>query len=153
MPPGIVEFGSRLYDLHILENLSNVMSSLLTIAAFIALINKTSRKWIIGKLSTHDKTQAEEQRQDKQDERLDCLETRVNEIIKMQQATAVGIRTMLHDRLYQAINYNLCRGWTTLDDFDNITHLYDAYVSLDGNGTGKELYERVKKLPMKGDKN
>ena len=36
-----------------------------------------------------------------------------------------------------------------LDDFE---HLYNAYHALGGNGTGTEIYKRVKELPMKQGK-
>lgn len=60
-----------------------------------------------------------------------------------------ALKVLLHDRLFQGITYYLKLGCTDVDGFDNITHLYKAYHSLGGNGTGTELYNRFTKLQIK----
>ena len=56
---------------------------------------------------------------------------------------------LLHDRLYQACRFYLTRASIDVEGLKNIEYLYEAYHTLGGNGTGTELYERVKKLPIK----
>lgn len=74
---------------------------------------------------------------------------------KAQQAEAKNIKkgllAMLHDRLYQACRYYLNRGTVDVDGLDNLRGLYEVYHDLGGNGTGTELYKRVKTLPFEDD--
>lgn len=68
--------------------------------------------------------------------------------IKRQKMIEDGVLSMLHDRLYQACQYYLNKGEIDLAGLKNIEILYRAYHALGGNGTGTELYERVKELPL-----
>ena len=74
------------------------------------------------------------------------LNERCNGLVKDQELIEIGVLALLHDRVYQACQHHLKIGVITVEDFNNLTHLYKAYVALRGNGTCKELYERVKKL-------
>lgn len=60
-----------------------------------------------------------------------------------------GLKAILHDRLYQACNYYIARGWIDTVGLTNIGYLYNSYHALGGNGTGTELYNRAKALPIK----
>ena len=60
-----------------------------------------------------------------------------------------GIQSMLHDRIYQACTFYIKRGWVTVSDLKNLEHMFEPYEDMGGNGTAKELYERVKDLPIK----
>lgn len=68
-----------------------------------------------------------------------------------QEAIKAGVMAMLYDRLYQGCKYHLKNKEIDDDELKNMETLYLAYHALGGNGTGTELYERVKKLPLKGD--
>lgn len=70
---------------------------------------------------------------------------------KEQDALRAGVMAMLYDRLYQGCKYHLKNKEIDDDELKNMETLYLAYHALGGNGTGTELYERVKKLPLKGD--
>lgn len=59
-----------------------------------------------------------------------------------------GMLAILHDRLYQICRYHIHKGLITVDELDNIEHLYNAYHDLGGNGTGEEIYNRVRRLPL-----
>lgn len=61
-----------------------------------------------------------------------------------------GVLALLHDRLYQSCRFYLEQGWCCVNDLKNVEHLYNAYHDLGGNGTGTELYNRVKSLPIQG---
>ena len=39
-----------------------------------------------------------------------------------------------------------------MDELKEIEYIYNAYHSLGGNGTGTEIYNRVKKLEIKEEK-
>lgn len=70
-----------------------------------------------------------------------------------QEAIKSGMIAMLHDRLFQECNYYLRLGYIPLekaeDILENLQIIYDAYHSLGGNGTGTNIYNRTKELPLK----
>ena len=63
-----------------------------------------------------------------------------------------GVLALLHDRLYQGCTHHINNGYITTEELKNMEYLYNGYHELGGNGTGTELYERVKDLPLKEDK-
>ena len=77
------------------------------------------------------------------EEVIDQLQTAANE-----NALPDGL-TKEYDRLYQSCNYYIARGWIDTVGLRNIGYLYDSYHALGGNGTGTELYNRAKALPIK----
>lgn len=66
-----------------------------------------------------------------------------------QEQTNAAILALLHDRIYELSETYISRSWLTVEEFDNLNFLYEPYVKLGGNGTGKALFLRVKKLPMR----
>lgn len=56
---------------------------------------------------------------------------------------------MMHDRIYSLARYYIAQGYATIQDLDNMEHIYTAYHNLGGNGTGTELFNRCKALPIK----
>lgn len=62
-----------------------------------------------------------------------------------------ALLAMLHDRLYQGCRYYIKKGSISDSDMKNMEYLYNGYHSLGGNGTGTELFERVKNLELKGE--
>ena len=62
-----------------------------------------------------------------------------------------GLLAILHDRLYQACTYYITLGYIDTVGLKNIEYIYKAYHPLGGNGTGTELYNRAKALPLKED--
>lgn len=60
-----------------------------------------------------------------------------------------GVLALLHDRLYQACQYYIHQGYIAVADLDNLEYMYDSYHALGGNGTGTELYNRCKNLPLR----
>lgn len=68
---------------------------------------------------------------------------------KEEDAIKAGVLALLHDRLYQGCRYHIHNGEIADDEMKNMEYLYKGYHALGGNGTGTELYERIKKLPLK----
>lgn len=68
---------------------------------------------------------------------------------KEDDAIKAGVLALLHDRLYQGCRYHIHNGQIADDEMKNMEYLYNGYHALGGNGTGTELFERVKKLPLK----
>lgn len=78
-----------------------------------------------------------------------------HEDAKKQQVTndamVSGVKSLLHDSLYHGLERAYFRGVVGYDEFDNLSHLYDPYVELGGNGTAKRRYEQVDLLPRVHD--
>lgn len=62
-----------------------------------------------------------------------------------------GVLSVLHDRLYQECDRYIQKGTIDASGLKNIEHLYESYHALGGNGTGSELYNRAKSLPLTTD--
>ncbi len=60
-----------------------------------------------------------------------------------------GLLAVLHDRLYIECGKCIEQEYISLDDMENIKHLYSAYSALGGNGTGTALYNRAMALELK----
>lgn len=76
----------------------------------------------------------------------------VNELKKKfreQEAVKEGMVALLHDRLFQSGMYFLDKGEISVAELQNFEDLYNAYHKLGGNGTGTEIYERVRELSLK----
>lgn len=69
--------------------------------------------------------------------------------MKEQESIKEGIVALLHDRLFQSGMHFLSKEEITVSELDNITDMYVAYHNLGGNGTGTEIFERVRELPIK----
>lgn len=63
------------------------------------------------------------------------------EVVKSQAINA-AVLALLHDRLYQACQFYINRGYCTVPDRDNLEYMFKPYKALGGNGTGEELYNR-----------
>lgn len=75
----------------------------------------------------------------------------VREQTKRIELMEEGIQSILHDRIYQACHFFISRGWVCILDLKNLEHLYEPYRQMGGNGTAKELYERVLDLEIRED--
>lgn len=64
-----------------------------------------------------------------------------------QAALTDGVEALLHDRLYQAHAVYQRQAWISAADLKNIEHIYRAYHTLGGNGTGTQLYQEMQELP------
>jgi len=104
-------------------------------AAIVTLINNV----VMFKLNR------KAQKEDKGDQKIsERLETNEEEIKTLRE----GLIALLHDRIYRGCMDNLRKGSIREDDLRNMEYLYTSYHALGGNGTGTELYERFKDLPL-----
>lgn len=69
--------------------------------------------------------------------------------IQEQKALRKGVKAILHDRLYQSARYYIKQGHVDMEGLTNIGLVYEAYHELKGNGTGTDLYKRIKELPLR----
>lgn len=79
-------------------------------------------------------------------------------VIKMKHSANRLIKeallAILHNKIYTLGTQHIAEGHVTISDLNDFEHLYRAYHALGGNGTGTEVYQRVKNLQikeMKGD--
>jgi len=49
--------------------------------------------------------------------------------------------------VYYGMQY-IERGWITNDEYETMKELYDPYIKLGGNGSGKKIMAEVEKLPI-----
>lgn len=75
----------------------------------------------------------QKRRNELQEKRLDALED--------------GVKGLLHDRIHE--RYHECdkKGYADVQDRENMEKLYEPYHALGGNGTGTDLYTKMRALP------
>lgn len=71
--------------------------------------------------------------------------------IQEQKALKKAVKALLHDRLYQSCRYYIQQGYVDSEGLTNVGLAHEAYHELKGNGTGTNLYERIKALPLRED--
>jgi hypothetical protein len=59
----------------------------------------------------------------------------------------LGVQALLRDRLLQAFNHYLARGWIGAGERDNIDNMYTQYESLGENNVISDIYDQVRALP------
>jgi hypothetical protein len=64
-----------------------------------------------------------------------------------QEAVEEGLQALLHDRIFSVYAECKAKKYASVEDMRNLEYLYRPYHNLGGNGTGTELYERVKSMP------
>lgn len=73
----------------------------------------------------------------------------VAKVWKTQKALKVGIQVLLRDRLIQAYNYHMERGYVYIYEKDTISTMYNQYHALGKNGVIDDLMEEFCSLPTK----
>lgn len=63
-----------------------------------------------------------------------------------------GLLALLHDRLYAECERIIRKNSITKQEIDDVNHLYAAYHSLGGNGTGTRLYKEAINQKMEVEK-
>lgn len=71
----------------------------------------------------------------------------IRKIWSRQRALEDGMLALMHDRIFSIYAECQRKGYATVEEIRNLEYLYKPYHNLGGNGTGTELYERVKKMP------
>lgn len=60
-----------------------------------------------------------------------------------------AVLALLHDKLYYLCEKHIHKGSITVDEFDNLTYLFEPYKEMGGNGVCEHLYNECKALPKK----
>ena len=64
-----------------------------------------------------------------------------------------GVKALLHNKIYSNSQTHLIEGSISIEDLDDLTHLFSSYKALGGNGTGEAIYNKVLKLSNIKEKN
>lgn len=86
------------------------------------------------------------------------IESLNNEVKKTQaqvdEVTQIGLqnrssnKSIMSYRLHREFGEALERGFTTREDFEELSALYESYKNIGGNGKITALYSRFKNLPI-----
>ena len=63
------------------------------------------------------------------------------------KATMLGVQALLRDRLLQAFEHYLARGWISAGERDNVDNMYTQYEALGTNNVISDIYNQVRALP------
>ena len=63
------------------------------------------------------------------------------------KATQLGVQALLRDRLLQAFEHYLARGWIAAGERDNVDNMYRQYEALGPNNVISDIYNQVRTLP------
>ena len=63
------------------------------------------------------------------------------------KATQLGVQALLRDRLLQAFQHYLARGWISAGERDNVDNMYRQYEALGPNNVISDIYNQVRSLP------
>ena len=77
------------------------------------------------------------------------LSKRIKAQEEERRAVKEGLLAIMHDRLYQSCTFYIKQGSIDTAGLKNLEYLYKSYHALGGNGTGTELYNRAKALPIR----
>jgi len=71
--------------------------------------------------------------------------------IKVQLATnkaiKLGVQAVLRDRLLQAYEFYMARGYANYDEKSNVRNMYDQYEALGPNGIMEQKHEAFIRIP------
>ena len=81
------------------------------------------------------------------------IKAKLNKTEEEYNALKQAMIAMLHDSLYKSCSKYIALGYIPLEKaeeiMDNLKMIYEAYHALGGNGTGTEIYQRFKALPIR----
>lgn len=69
-------------------------------------------------------------------------------IMRQFKSLAIAVRANGHDRLFRYGQFYIETNQITFKEMETLTEIYQGYHGLGGNGTGTEIYEKCKKLPV-----
>lgn len=70
-------------------------------------------------------------------------------LYKKQKAVENGVQALLRNELIRRYREYEAKGEITILDKENITHMFEEYKNLGGNGTVKSMFEDLLELPTK----
>lgn len=68
---------------------------------------------------------------------------------KKKSAEQRALLGLLHDKVYYLSEKAIKKGSISREEYENLRYIYDPYIDMGGNGTGKRLFEEVNGLPLR----
>lgn len=74
--------------------------------------------------------------------------------VKLDEVTQIGLqnrasnKSIISYRLHESFGEAIKRGYTTVEDYEELSALYASYKDIGGNGKIEALYNRFRKLPI-----
>ena len=81
------------------------------------------------------------------EKRVTANESASRRVEEQNTATMLGVQALLRDRLLQAFNFYLARGYITAGERDNVDNMYTQYEALGPNNVIHDIYDQVRALP------
>lgn len=78
-------------------------------------------------------------------------QTQVEEVTEIGRQNRRSNKSIISYRLHQEFGEAILKGYTTRDDFEELSGLYTNYKEIGGNGKIEALYNRYRKLPIRKD--
>lgn len=75
------------------------------------------------------------------------LYRRLSKRVKRIGTVELGVQALLRDRIVQAYNHYSDKGYCPIYGRQNVEALYTQYRALGGNGTVKDLVDKLSRLP------
>lgn len=96
--------------------------------------------------ATKDRKKEKEYIKEKEQREKELAEEQAKQKARM-HAVEKGVQSLLRDRIIQAYNHYVEKGYIPIYGMENVLNMYEAYHGLDGNGTITELVHDLKDLP------
>ena len=72
---------------------------------------------------------------------------------KFKNAIREGMQAMLRDHIIQTASKSMKQGYAQVYMVENMTHMFESYVDLGGNGAVHYIFEKFMNLPVVRDDN
>lgn len=120
-----------------LENILFIVSQVLTVVILPAV------KWWLDKGNKQLVGQIENLNNE-----VKKTQTQVDEVTQIGLQNRSSNKSIMSYRLHREFGEALERGFTTREDFEELSALYESYKNIGGNGKITALYSRFKNLPI-----
>lgn len=120
-----------------LENILFIVSQILTVVILPAV------KWWLDKGNKQLVGQIESLNNE-----VKKTQNQVDEVTRIGLQNRSSNKSIMSYRLHREFGEALERGFTTREDFEELSALYDSYKNIGGNGKISALYSRFKNLPI-----
>ena len=76
-------------------------------------------------------------------------QTQVEEVTQIGLQNRTSNKSIMSYRLHESFGEAIKRGYTTVEDYEELSGLYANYKEIGGNGKIEALYNRYRKLPIR----
>lgn len=120
-----------------LENILFIVSQVLTVVILPAVkwwLDK-GNKQLVGQIESLNKE-------------VKKTQTQVDEVTQIGLQNRASNKSIISYRLHESFGEAIKRGYTTVEDYEELSALYTSYKDIGGNGKIEALYKRFRNLPI-----